>query len=212
MRSGVAVVEPQRLLHSPHAGAVEVTHQVHRHRVQVLQVVAWRGRQPCVGRLGVDARVPKEPDGVDVFEGQPRLGQAPPHRARRERAVVLDAGEALLLDGADDATVHDQGRRGVIREIDAEDLHAADSNPSSRPCLRLLAGGRDGAGAHFAAATSESRLSSSGKGCSGASGLPGRTDTHVSIPAALAAHASSRLSVTNTRSRGARPSASAIFR
>jgi urease accessory protein UreE len=52
-----------------------------------------------------------------------RLGQAEADGVRRERGVVLDSGEALLLGGRDDLAVVDQaGGRVVVVAADSQDL------------------------------------------------------------------------------------------
>ena len=65
-----------------------------------------------------------EDHGVDPVGGHPGVVQAVAHRVGRERGVVLDPREALLLGGRHQLAVPHEGGRGVVVvRADPEDVH-----------------------------------------------------------------------------------------
>jgi hypothetical protein len=87
------------------------------------------------GRLGVghEPRVEGVGHGVQIGGREPGLGEHPgggqlrqlPGAPRQRPLAVLASAEPLLLGGAHDPAVDDEGSGGVVVEgVDAEDLHA----------------------------------------------------------------------------------------
>src|SRR5690606_1024805 len=73
-------------------------------------------------RAPVGLGVAVDGDVLDVLRLEPALAQAIADRLRREAGPVLDAPEALLLGGGDEAAVHHQAGRGVaVVGVDDED-------------------------------------------------------------------------------------------
>ncbi len=59
---------------------------------------------------------------VELVGGEPRVGEAPRGRERREAGAVLDAVEALLLGGGDELAVDDErGGSVAVVGVQAED-------------------------------------------------------------------------------------------
>src|SRR5690606_32098647 len=111
-RVGEVVVGEEELIElAPERGADLALHpeplaEPRRERARELrqarQELAEVGREDP---LELPERLLVEDDVVDVRHRQPRLLEAEPRRLDRERGVVLDAAEALLLGGRDDLSV-----------------------------------------------------------------------------------------------------------
>src|SRR2546427_13238982 len=78
------------------------------------------------GRLPQEVGVWISADGddVEVFAFDSADLEAPADRRGRKAGIVLDAAEALLLEGGDELAVADEhcGDVGVV-DVDAEDVH-----------------------------------------------------------------------------------------
>src|SRR5690606_11446509 len=87
-----------------------------------------RLQQPLEG----EERLVVERDGVEVGGRDPAFAETVRDGVRRERRVVLEAGEALLLRRRHDPPVADEAGRGVVVETgEAEDGHGRGSPFSS---------------------------------------------------------------------------------
>ena len=74
--------------------------------------------------MQVRRRIARDAHVLNLFDVDARRAQTILNRPRGKAGAVLDAIEALFLDGRDQPTVFDQRRRRItVIGIDAEDVH-----------------------------------------------------------------------------------------
>src|SRR4051794_27477469 len=81
--------------------------------------------------LELTQRLLVEDDVIDLLDGHAGLRQAESRRLYRQRGIVLDAGEPLLLGRSDDLAVDDECGRRIVKE-------RAYSENDHQYCLRAL--------------------------------------------------------------------------